>query len=292
MTTSVRLGDADGNTLLWIRPQMASVDDAIFCEDDEIPMAGPRVVDQARPGRSGIIDRTGFHDGTTYKASIIIQDTSDGTSRHEWADTLRGLVAPSQRPYLYVQRDGWPGERRAQVRGDSFSFVSNGQAAVLLRGSLQLVIPDGEFEDSVQQMASIFPLAASVGVSFPISFPLSFTVSASPNAVILTSGGNQPTPPLLRIYGACTDPAITNTTTGQQIKFSGLSVTAGSYLDVDVAGREVLMNGDPNLSFYSKLDFTQSTWWEIQPGQNLITVTTTSQDSSCELYVFWRDRWA
>jgi hypothetical protein len=291
MTTSMRLVAEDGaTTIVWLRPSQPSTNDAIFLQNSELPMAGPRVVDQPRAGASGRLDLTQYHDSTTFKADLVIQD--DGTyTRHQYIDILRQTAAPARRPYLYVLRDGWLSERRAALRGDAQTVVVDKLSAVRLVASIQFAVPDGVLEDTALSTAVIRPASSTVGRTYPKTYPWAYASANTSNALVVTSNGTVSTPPLLRLYGAFTDPVISNLTTGQRLKLTSVSLSDGQYLEIDMANRTIYLNSDPAQSYYSKLDFTTSTWWELQPGQNLITATATSLDASCELDLFWRDRW-
>jgi hypothetical protein len=288
MTNTLRL--VDGDTTIILRPNMPSRADPIVVQSHELTMPTPRVLDQVRAGRSGVDDLTQYHDAAVFKAALIVR--GDGAlTRHQYMDLLRGLAAPYKRPYLYIQRDGWPSERRAMLRGDPVTSVVERHSVVRLEASIQFQIPGGVLEapDPLSSV-TIRPTIATTGKTYPVTYPKTY-VAGGGSATLVTSGGNVPTPPLLRLYGTCTDPVIRNVTTGQQLEFDNISIAAGNYLEVDVEARTVLLNGDPALSYYSKLNFTTSDWWDLQPGANLITVATGSQDASCELDLYYRDRW-
>jgi hypothetical protein len=292
VTNSLRL--VDGATSIWLRPAQPTGLDAIFLQTSDIPLASPRVVEQERPGRSGHTDLTSLHDATTFRARVLIRDDNIGSlgTRHQILDTLRGMTAANKRPYLYVQRDGWPAERRALLRGDSASCVVDRLAAVLLDVSLQYVIPAGVLEDTTTQTAVLRPTTVTSGRTYAKTYPWAYTPSSAGSTVTATSSGNVSTPPVLRLYGGFTEPIVANLTTGQVIELDGVSLAAGQYLEIDVDARTVRLNGDPSLSYYNKINFGTTSWWELQPGANLITMSAGTQDATCELDVIFNDRWA
>lgn len=296
MTNSIRI--VDGATSVWLRPPTPSASDAIICASSELPLAAPRVVGQQRVGRSGVTDLTSLHDSTTFRCRLLVRNDAVGSlgTRHQIADLLRSLTAAHKRPFLYIQRDGWSGERRAELRGDSASYVVDKISAVMLDISLQWVVPAGVLEDPTQQVGTLRPTTSHTGRSYPRSYVSgsgwSYTPAGAGSTVTVTSSGTIPTPPILRAYGAFTEPVITNLTTGGVIELDAVSVSAGSYLEIDVGARTVLLNGDPSLSYYNKINFATTSWWELQPGANLISMTTGTQDASCELDVLWNDNFS
>lgn len=289
MTNSIRL--VDGSTTVWLRPAAPAASDAIICQSSELALAGPRAVVQERVGRAGNSDLTSLYNGSTFRASLIVRDAG-GITRHQTIDTLRAMLAAHKRPYLYVLRDGWTAERRALLRGDSITNPVEKLSVARMEVSLQFVVPAGVLEDPVQQLAVLRPTTVAVGISLPVSLPAAFTPGGLGTTVLVTSAGNVPTSPVLRLYGGFTEPVVANLTTGQAVELDGVSVAAGSYIEVDVAARTVLLNSDPAQNYYSRLAFATTSWWDLQPGPNLISMSTGSQDASCELDVLWRDQWA
>jgi hypothetical protein len=291
VTNTVRL--VDGSTVIWLRPSQATRIDPIICSSHELTTPAPRVVTQQRSGRDGVDDLTQYHDSASFKANLLVfDDVTNSLTRHQVADTLRAISAPQKRPYLYIQRDGWLTERRCQLRADPHSYVVDRNAMQRLQVSLQFEIPGGVLEDVNQSTAVIRPILASLGRTYTKSYPWAFVAGSGGTNSIITSQGNVSTPPLMRMYGGCSNPTVKNVTTGQQLSFTNVSLAAGQYLEIDVAARTVYLNGDSSLSYYNKLDFTVSAWWELQPGANSIATSTTAQDASCELDMFWYDRWA
>jgi hypothetical protein len=288
VTNTVRL--VDGATIVWLRPAAPAHTDQVFCASHEITFPAAQVVDQPLAEDDGILDVTARHGGATFRATLVIRDAA--TTRHQAADQLRAILAPSKRPTLIVQRDGWSGERQAVVRGDTWACITDRTAGVILHATIQAAIPGGVLEDTATQTAVIRPSATSAtGRTYPKTYPWSYTPANAGSVATLTSAGNVATAPMLRLYGACTEPVILNVTTGQQIELDDLTLVDGQYLDIDLDARTVLLNGDPSLSYYDRINFATSTWWKLQPGANIINVAVATSDASCELDVSWTDRW-
>lgn len=291
---TIRLEDATDT--IWLRPTAPSWNDPIVCKGHSLSSAAPRVVQQARAGRSGVDDLTEFHDEATFQAELIIRDTL-GATRHQQVDRLRAMLRANNRPYLYMQRDGWSNERRAQVRGGSVTNPIDRASVSRLETSIQMVLPGGVWESTVQSSDVIRPAQTSgTGRTYPRSYPWAYTPGNSGATKIITTGGGEygavSTSLLMRLYGACADPVITNQTTGQVLELDNVTLAAGQYLEIDMGAKTVLFNGNPTLSFYGRVNFATSDWWELQPGPNALTVGAASLDGSCELSLFWTERFA
>jgi hypothetical protein len=288
VTTSIRL--TDGANTVWLRPAAPTSGDQVVCSTHELSFPEPEAVEQPNPDDAGINDQTARWGSGTFRADLTIRDGA--MTRHEMVDLLRSMLAPNKRPTLYIQRDGWLTERQATVRGNAWTCVVDRVAALMLKASLQVIVPAGVLEDTTEQVAVIRPTAtSSTGRSYPKTYPWAYTPAASGSSTVVTSSGTVETPMQMRLYGGCTDPVVTNVTTGAVFELDNITLTAGQYLDIDMAARTVLLNGDPAQNYYGKVNFTTSTWWRLQPGANTIRVAVATSDASCELDITWRDRW-
>jgi hypothetical protein len=81
-------------------------------------------------------------------------------------------------------------------------------------------------------------------------------------------------------------------TLGEVFELDNVTLVDGQYLEIDMDAKTVLLNGDSSLSYYNKINFTTSTWWQLQPGTNQLLVGAASLDATCELDFFWRDHFA
>lgn len=105
-------------------------------------------------------------------------------------------------------------------------------------------------------------------------------------AVRAQSDGNSPSAPVVTIRptGTITSP-ITLTGPNGQVRLV-LGLVAGDVLVVDFYARTVTVNG---ANRYDAVDFPQTTWWNVEPGANDVTVTSGGGPAGWELA--WRDAW-
>lgn len=289
----------DGSTTVWLRTAAPSFAvDAMFLQELDLGYPAVRESKQDTPGQHGSTDLTQFFGERQVTAKVKI--FGDHTLAAEgYEDLLRALAHPARRPYLYVQRDGWAAERRLRVRGNTYSCLRTAASAIYLEVQLALVAPDGTMEDASLSTVAVYAQSAIAGLSAPVSFGssgVSLTPASLGSQAVVTNDGTVATPPVYQIYGGCSDPAIINNSTGESLSFTGLSIPTGHYLEIDVANRTAYMDSDPSQSYYSKIDWSSSTWWWLAGGDsggfdNLVTFDATSPTSSAVLYVNYRSRW-
>lgn len=291
MTTTLRL--VDGDTAITLRPDAPSASDALYVEQYDLGFPQARETSQEAAGQSGIIDLTQFHGGRTVTVELAILD--DGSlTRHQWADRLRIMCHPAKRPYLYVQQDGWLAERRILLRGNQFSMIVDRASKARLKASLSWAAPYGVLEAADLTEYRMGTNTSGAGLSFQVSWGstgLAFTPANSSATTSIVNNGTATAVPFYRIYGAISGPQILNSTTGEVLSLPNMSIAAGDFVDIDVANRTVYLNGVPSNSYYQYIDWSVSTWWELQPGTTLLALSAASQDSNAALLVQFRERW-
>lgn len=121
------------------------------------------------------------------------------------------------------------------------------------------------------------------------SFTATTTVGISGIAaeMTVTNEGSALTYPILQISGPGTNPTIRNYTTGQQIAFD-VTLAAGDTLLVDTLNRTIYLN---DLTAYETLDFNNTDWWGLAPGDNRLLLSFTDFDTGANMAVQFRDAW-
>ncbi len=108
------------------------------------------------------------------------------------------------------------------------------------------------------------------GLSFPISFPISFLDGTG--TTIINNTGDVDSFPTITVPGACTNPTITNTTTGKTLQFVGLTLSAGQSLIIDCDARTAKVGSVSKIALLS----ADSEFWTLAPGNNTITFGVSS----------------
>jgi hypothetical protein len=289
--TSIRL--VDGLNEIVLASPVVDSTRAFATKSHEFASSAVRALSQVRSGRSGVADNSSLHDASSFKADLYIFGDSTQT-RYNYLNQLQAMLAPHKRPYVYMQRDGWLTERRAQLRGDTLTCVVGKNSLNYLEVSFQAEMPDGVLEEANATSVLIRPETATAGLSYPTSYPLSYTPSNSLNTYYVTAYGTTVSIPMFRIYGECNDPSFRveyeDGATGI-ISLTNLQVGSGHYLDIDVGNRAVYLDSTVESSYYAKVDWSVSSWWEIKPGLNRITFNADNADAGCFAQVVFRQTW-
>lgn len=150
--------------------------------------------------------------------------------------------------------------------------------------SVPLIAPDPRKYGTVLHTLAATQASPAAGLAPPLTPPLTLPAGAGPMSVACTNAGSFETRPLVTINGPITSPAVVNQTTGQQVGFTGLSLTASDVLSVDFNAKQGTLNG-----VYRPAD-TSSSWWVLPPGTTTVQVTGTGTTGST-MTVAWRDAW-
>jgi len=172
-------------------------------------------------------------------SAIVTSPTTMPATRQEIGAAFNILTAPA-RCYIRLPNDS---ERfiLAQPRGWDPVIDSLSNAGGVTLGTGRLVAPD------------------------PLIY--SSTAGSLTGSGTATNGGTYPTPAVITVTGAATNPNISNGSL--QIKTT-LAMAGGDTLVIDVAKRTVKLNG---VNRYDIIDAANTTWWRLNPGANTITYT-------------------
>ncbi len=209
-------------------------------------------------------------------------------------DELTFFTRPSARPYLYVDDDEWAQTRRLRLRVEQWSAPLDADQAPFIRDmQAQWRCPDGTWESEDETPVIVGADApASVGFSAPFSAPISLTATAATNSAQTANVGNTETYFTARMYGPCTAPRLVNDTTGEELTFSSaLTLAAGEYVEVDTQNRTAYLNSSTSESRLGYVDFSVSTWWQVQPGLQDIRFAPTSPSAGSQAEITYRPRW-
>lgn len=284
MTRSARLVDDSGNTLIVLDSDTIGADVAPYVLTS-LDFGTPDVRDAVTTlsGQDGTNDVTQYAGAraVTAELGILVDDGS--------LDTLRGLLHPGRRYWLYAQKPSWPQERRIRVRGAGLAAPD---AAPPLTAQLSWKAPSPTFQDTTLSSVTLNPVgSATGGVSFPVSLPFAFDPGTVPGASILSVGGTVNALPFIDIYGPCSAPLIRVVDTGAQLSFPNLTIAQGDYLHIDVAARAVTLNDDPAQPLYQTLDFASATWPTLPTGSPEVIFSPASTGPGCVAVVSWRSSW-
>lgn len=232
----------------------------------DIGFPAVRAVSGARPDADGEDDTTAHHGAAAVTLAARLVDAAGRTHR-QMIDELRAFCHPTARPWLVYTEAGE--QRQVRLRADA-------QAAPLLTVTHRDVqvswrAPDGVSESLAEEIGVAFAVPTDEGgFGFDLAFDLSFPASSAVGSTTVTNRGNTDVRPVLRLYGPATDPRVENQTTGERLLFTGLTIAAGDWLEIDCREATIRLNGLVEQSRYSRLDFAASQFLRLIPGPNTV----------------------
>lgn len=278
--------ECDGLTTLLVDESIG-----VYGQRLDLGDAATREVVQDAPDADGTIDGTEY----TGARSVTLGLTLFPESGSAWAlrQQLRAFTHPARRPYMFVQQAADAPEQRITLRRSQYSDVfaaGQGDSASIVA---QWIAPLGIIESAVEHVTSIFAAGGTTaGRVYSLIPSRVYPASAPLGAGTIVNAGNADSYPLLRIYGPTTEPVVTNDTQGKSLAFTGVTLVAGEYLEIDTRSKTILLNGDPSASRYSRLSFPASAWFTLSPGGNVLRFHPATYTTAMSLTeVSWRDAW-
>lgn len=172
---------------------------------------------------------------------------------------------------MAVRRSGAIVETYSTLRDVEFSVV--------------LVAPDPRKYSTVLHQVTVVPGVLPAGLAPPLTPPLTLPAGAPPMEATATNAGSSETGPLVTIYGPVVAPGVVNLLTGQQVKYSALTLAAGDVLVIDFLNRSATYNGS-----YRTADVASS-WSMLLPGVATTYQMLGTPSSGASMTVSWRDAW-
>jgi hypothetical protein len=85
---------------------------------------------------------------------------------------------------------------------------------------------------------------------------------------------------------------LINETTDERIGFtSSLVLGAGDYVEIDTRAQTALLLSSPSADRVGYLDFANSTWWRLQPGDQQIRYAPLSGSAGTAAVITYRPAW-
>lgn len=249
----------------------------------DLGTAVPREVVDPNPDADGEIDLTTLSGGRLVDLEVVTDSSLAGVSLWRMQQQLKAFADPSRRSTLVcvVEQVEDP-ETHELVDGPELRLIVRGarwnDQGIIMRPDgrikAQFRCPSGllELNEPITVTGNPGDLQAQGGMTFPLVFPLVFTSSTpSTNGVLASNPGNRKIWPTITLYGPMTDPVVINSTTGQALYFTGLTIATGDYIRIDGAAKTVTNSAGQD--YYDTLDFTLgSEWWQLPPGDSRIFV--------------------
>lgn len=123
--------------------------------------------------------------------------------------------------------------------------------------------------------------------SFPLVFEDNICFAENRTSKTIYYNGSVPAPVTLTLLGNILSPIIRNETTGEQIEVEDVELSDGDTLTINTkkGSKSVILykNGETSNAF--NLVTTSSTFWQLQPGKNVISFTSSKGNTASVLIV-------
>lgn len=285
MISSLTLTDGAGTEVAFMVRPALRVSNVIGLPG--LGFAGPRDSVTSRPSYHGSVTRSRWVQAGLVTVEGIVVGADAGSVRRA-LDTLKralydAVAAPRRLAWVY--EDGLALQARARlVEGVDVAQEALGR---ILRYQAHFRLDDPRGYSQTQQIVSGSALSASTGGKlYGFDYPFNYNADDDPGAAVVENAGTIPTPATFRVYGACTAPTIRLMTTGEQVRLTG-DVGPSDYLEIDVRDRTVKLNGTTPRQGH--VDSASTTWFEIPPGQHVVTLLSNTFDTFAHIDVYTRD---
>lgn len=259
-----------------------------------------RELDLPIPFESGISDFETLIGQTAYVIDGTLYPSSDGTSEAgiralrkvasldvAQADVLSdfGYV-----PYVWTETDG---NKQVFVKVLYVQLMESSRSGLIQDFRLICKVKDPTiFSETLNQASTAsanFGAATGTGI-FPHTLPLIFGASTSTVSIDAINLGDMPTYPVsIQIHGPVNSPKITNTSTGEYIETTVNLAGTGNTLAIsyDKDSLRVELDG---VSVINQVT-AASTFWKLQPGSNVISLSGSSVGTSAYATVSYYSAW-
>lgn len=196
-----------------------------------------------RPRRHGAFKSQGYQGGRIVSLEIEVYTSSKAEQRDALASLAALLADGSYAPLTVTEGDqSWS----ISVGRDGDPTVNLDNYGVLATVRLQFWAPDSRwYEDAAWQETG--PPVAGAGLVWPAVWPAVWPGGGSSGRIDLVNSGLAPSSPMFRLLGGFSSALITCVETGERIGFDR-PIPIGSVVDIDVAGRRALIDGQSDVS--------------------------------------------
>jgi hypothetical protein len=269
-----------------------------FCQSLELGSPEVREVISHIPDADGADDHTMFMGQRTVTAQITAL-AGAGARIDDVADNFAPYMVPHVRPVLHFVLDR-PGaaERTLVLRAANYAWPIAGPYQRDIQ--LQWVAADPVVRDPTTHTVTALSGASSgPGRTYPLTFNRVYPAGGgSPSTATLSTPGDVPMRPLLRVYGPIVGPRLAlalSTAAGlrnQAFNFApSYTIDAGHWVDVDCLRRTVYRDSDPTQNVINQVDWSTSVWLYVTPLPDTATLSFAGSGASgvTQVQAIWQD---
>lgn len=243
-----------------------------------------------------------FQDGQTYIDTLlepriisievaILASTQEELhqKRREIAQVFNPKLGPGTLRYEY---DG--GVKEIEAVSDLapvFPSGSGNQAQGFQKALISLVCPSPFWLDVYEESQEMSAWLG--GLEFPLEFDPDMSFEEAGDTVTVTNAGDVETPVTIEFNGPAENPRVDNLTTGEYVRVNR-TLLAGEKLIIKTAfGQKsvTLVDSGGNESNAMHYIDLNSTFWQLQPGENTISYTADSGAEEATVLVTWKNRY-
>lgn len=158
------------------------------------------------------------------------------------------------------------------------------------RGSLQWEASDPRKYSLIESQAIATLPQPEDGLGWPLAFPLNFGSAGATGNIAAINSGDAPTHPVFAITGPCTNPSVTNITTGVLLEYD-LTLDSSDVLYVDTGQGTVTLNGWQTSRLYTATTRSDpESSFILPPGSSSLAFRSDDNpaDPACTITATWR----
>lgn len=276
------------------------LDDGTYCYwvgDDGLGMAPMRRLSERGPLQHGDTDRGYRLDPRMIRLvlDIVATSRSDLFSKRQ---SLLSMFSPLN-PNIILQLE----LDALTYRIDTHYIAQMAMPSSERLGWNQTVVVDLKANDPTFYQATGNSVTFTLGAGLdkhevPTIIPMTLGGTDIVSSIPITYTGTFPTNPIIRIYGPVTNPIITNSSTGDKLDFTGITIVETDYYTIDTRyGRKTVTSkvGTNKLSELSN-DSDLATFAlmpdpEVGDGVNAITIFGYDANTVTKIDVNWNNRY-
>lgn len=272
-----------------------SLDDGSIAKligDDGWGMTPLRRLSERGPLQHGETDRD-FRLDARVGAIVLLIEGADEDALYTRREMMLNLFAPAGEPlslrWTYPSRT-----RQIDVHLSGGMEMGQGQRGVWnQKVAITLRAPDPTFYDPAGAAATFALGGGGDALEIPLEVPMVVGASTIDASAVVTNDGNWLSyPHLIRITGPIEDAVITNSTTGEKLDFTGVTLGGGETIDLDLRyGRKTVVDETGANRIADLTPDSDLATWHLEPGENSIRVTGLSATEATRVEISWLERY-
>lgn len=243
-----------------------------------------------------------FQDGETYidnlleprSISIEIMILADDTeemmkNRRKLLQVFNPKLGEGKLIYEYgkVKREIKAISELAPVFPDAGDFKDTMQP-----GLIQLYCPSPFWLDTFIESEEMADWVG--GLRFPLQLPMMFAGRSSRQHTVIHNVGDVDTPIVFEFLGPATNPVVTKVDTGEYIKVNReIAANEKLVITTEFGNKKVILRNldtEEEINAFGWIDLG-STFFQLDPGNNLISYSADSGQETARVWIRWRNRY-